>query len=86
VAANVAEGHERHDLGDYLRHLSFAQGSLAEVETDLSAIEISCDSVQSELATCFGLADEVGRMLTTMNAKLRVRRAKQMPQALAPST
>src|SRR3954464_5439165 len=38
VASNISEGHQRHDLGDYLRHVSFSRASLGEVETDLTLI------------------------------------------------
>jgi four helix bundle protein len=73
VSANISEGHERHDLGDYLRHLSFAQASLAEVENDLVLIGKTTVHVQDQLQECSTHADEVGRMLTTLSANLRKR-------------
>jgi four helix bundle protein len=73
VSSNISEGHERHDLGDYLRQLSFASGSLAEVENDVGLIRRTTSGLESELDKCEALTDEVGRMLTTMNAGLRRR-------------
>jgi four helix bundle protein len=35
VPSNIAEGHTREHLKEYLHHLSMAQASLAEVETQL---------------------------------------------------
>jgi four helix bundle protein len=35
IPSNIAEGHAREHLREYLHHLSIAQGSLAEVETQL---------------------------------------------------
>jgi four helix bundle protein len=71
VVSNISEGHERHDLGDYLRHLSFSRSSLAEVETDLVLIEKTNKVCEADLAGASSKADEVGRMLTTVSAKLR---------------
>ena len=35
VPSNIAEGHTRHHLAEYLHHLSIAQASLAEMDTQL---------------------------------------------------
>lgn len=35
IASNIAEGHTREHLKEYLYHLSIAQSSLAELETQL---------------------------------------------------
>ena len=71
IPANIAEGHGREHLGDYVRHLSVANGSLTELETHfLIAVElayVSCD----EVGRVLGMTSEVGRMLTGLTQKLR---------------
>src|SRR5437764_1339735 len=74
VATNISEGHQRHDLGDYLRHVSFARGSLGEVETDLVLIAKTTYAPTADVDSCNELADEVGRKLTRLSESLRRRR------------
>lgn len=74
VAANLGEGHERRHLGDYLRHVSFSRGSLAEVETDLTLIDRTTAASKSDIAACNRTSGEVGRMLTNLHGSLKGRR------------
>ena len=42
IASNIAEGHTRHHLNEYLQHLSIAQASLAELDTQLEIVSWRC--------------------------------------------
>jgi four helix bundle protein len=71
VPANIAEGHGRDHLGDYLHHRSIAKGSLAELETHvLLAIRPGYLAEESTTALPWQ-CDEVSRMLSGLTAKLR---------------
>jgi four helix bundle protein len=71
IPANIAEGHGREHLGDYLRHLSVANGSLMELETHfLIAVELAFVS-SDEVGCALEMTSEVGRMLTGLTQKLR---------------
>ena len=75
IPSNIAEGHGRDHLGDYLRHLSFASGSLKELETQVlvaARLEFMGESNLHEILTS---TDELGRMLTGLKRKLRRHRA-----------
>jgi len=77
IPANIAEGHGREHLGDYLRHLSIASGSLAELETHLVISERLGLISRNDLEPVLALAEEVSRMLAGLTRKLK---------ALAPHT
>lgn len=66
IPANIAEGYGRSHRGDYLRHLSFARGSLMEVETHM-ILAVRVKKLEREDAVkAWELAQEVGKMLTQM--------------------
>lgn len=73
IAANIAEGEQRHHLGDYLHHLSFARGSTGELRTHILALRKSGFDAAPGVAEAEAMADIVGRMLTVMSQNLRRR-------------
>jgi four helix bundle protein len=75
IASNIAEGRGRQGLGGFLYHLSVANGSLMEVETQL-LIAVKLGYVRE--ATVEGVVrrcSEVGRMLAGLIRALKRRRA-----------
>jgi four helix bundle protein len=71
IPANIAEGHGREHLGDYVRHLSIANGSLMELETHfLITVELA-HVTREQTAFAMSMASEVGRMLAGLTRKLR---------------
>jgi four helix bundle protein len=74
VPANIAEGNGRQHLGDYIQHLSIANGSLKELETHFHVAGRLGYVSQQQLDTVFDLSGDVGRMLTALMQKLRAKR------------
>lgn len=75
IPANIAEGNGRQQLGEYLRYLSIASGSLSELQTHIElAIRLhlisDADSVRAR-----SLAEEVSRMLRALIKALDKRKA-----------
>ena len=73
VAANIAEGHGREHLGDYLRHLSVATGSLMELETHLLIAGRLSYVEEKRLGEMFDRSGEISRMLSGLTTRLRAR-------------
>jgi len=71
IPANIAEGHERGSTKDYLRHLSFAIGSLAECETFLLLSEELNYVAPSLTSRVLGMLAEEGRMIRSLQRSLR---------------
>ena len=93
VPANIAEGNGRLTRGDYLRHLSIANGSLLEVESHLTLAGrlelIPADRVNRAMDLC----GHVGRMLGGLIRALRSpksesgsRRDQQSREPLVPES
>jgi len=73
VPSNIAEGHSRESTKEYLHHLSFALGSLAELETQITIAErlryLPGDLAAAIVEKC----DHIGRMLRNLQRSLRLR-------------
>jgi four helix bundle protein len=69
VPANIAEGYGRAHRMEYVRHLSFAMGSLLELETHLIIAQRL--SFLTALAPVWQLSQEVGKMLKALMSRLR---------------
>jgi four helix bundle protein len=77
IPANIAEGYGRHHLGDYLHHVSMANGSLKELETHfLIAARLEYLS-KERCEQILKLTDEIGRMLAALTRGLRKRLPSQ---------
>lgn len=73
IPSNIAEGQARRTTGEFVQFISHAEGSLAELDTQLIlSIELQCTRDRTgDLA--FELIDELRRMLNALRRKLAVR-------------
>lgn len=73
VPSNLAEGQARHTSGEFIQFISHAEGSVAELDTQLIlSTELKfCDS--SEAVPVFELLGELRRMLNGLRRKLVAR-------------
>lgn len=76
IPANIAEGHGRKHTGDYVHHLSMANGSLKELETHFYVCRELRFLTEIEIAPLIERTSEIGRMLTSLIQQLRLRQVK----------
>jgi four helix bundle protein len=73
IPSNIAEGHSRASTKEYLNHLSMAQASLAEVETQLE-IAVRLQYLQAEeLRAASSGIQTLGRQLHALRNALEAR-------------
>jgi len=70
IPSNIAEGQARHKTGEFIQFISHAEGSLAELDTQLIlSIELRFARVESA-DSAFTLISELRRMLNVLRRKL----------------
>ncbi len=79
IPANIAEGHGRDYLGDFMHHLSIAAGSLMELETHIIIAGklkyLDSETVERVLQN----TDEISRMLKGLKKSLQSKSAYHPP-------
>ena len=78
VPANIAEGHGRLHRGDFIHHLSIANGSLRELDTLLEAASRLGYIEPQPLVPMFERIEELGRMISGL-----IRRLRSLPSPLS---
>ena len=70
VPSNIAEGHARHSRKDFAHFLMIAQGSIAELETQLYLAVRMAMLAESDVDYLMPLSGEVSKMLMSLRTKL----------------
>ncbi len=73
IPANLAERHAKDSTKEFLRHISIAQGSLAEMETHLLLAESLDYASPDAVATILDECTEERRMLSGLRRRLKAR-------------
>ena len=70
IPSNIAEGQARHTTGEFVQFISHAEGSVAEVDTQLF-LAVELDFIRNnQAARCFDLLGDERRMLNALRRKL----------------
>lgn len=71
VPSNIAEGHVRNSVKEYIQFLAVANGSCAELETQLELVVMLGYAEKIQVEKVLGLLAEIGKMLVSMQYKLK---------------
>jgi four helix bundle protein len=73
VPSNLAEGQARHTTGEFVQAVSHAEGSTAELETQLIIAIEPGYCAQSKATHAFAMIEELHKMLNALRRKLVAR-------------
>ena len=73
VPANIAEGHGRTHLKEYLNHISIAYGSLMEIETHVQIAERLTYLSKESVGKLLSDTERLGRMLNGLKRSLETK-------------
>jgi four helix bundle protein len=73
IPSNIGEGQARHTTGEFIQFISHAEGSLAELDTQLILAVERQFCRDSDAAPSFQLMEEQHRMLNALRRKLMAR-------------
>ena len=73
IPSNIAEGQARKSTAEFKHFLSFAKGSLAEVETQLLIAQRLSYINPKQLSELMDTHEQIGKMLTSLLARLSSR-------------
>jgi len=71
IPSNIAEGQARHTTGEFVQFISHAEGSLAELETQvLVSIELRYFKKEGDAEELLARVNELRKMLNSLRRKL----------------
>jgi four helix bundle protein len=73
IPSNIAEGHARESTKEFLRYLSIALGSLAELETQVILAQRRAYIKKEELLSTLSKTNETGKMLRGLQKSLKAK-------------
>lgn len=86
IASNIAEGQARNSTKDFIRFLYIAQGSRAELETQLEICKKLNFFPENEINITENLSSETGRMIRNLIRKLQHDLTAQTSSHQLPTT